>query len=147
MASINKVTLMGNLGADPDLKWTKSTPPAAVLTLNLATSRKFTRKNGEVVDETEWHRVVVFGPGAEAVARLKKKGDQIVVEGHLRTRKYEDRDGVTRWATEVVAGNWSPGGVVFTGRAEGNRSHPADNPGEPSMPPDDVPPPDDQIPF
>lgn len=119
-------------------------------TLSLATSRKFTKKNGEVIDETEWHRVVVWGPGAEAVARNKKKGDQIFVEGHLTTRKYVDKNGVDRYSTEVVAGNWSPGGVVFVGKAESNRpQHPAEREQQaPSGPPNDVPGPgDDDIPF
>lgn len=145
--SINRVELLGNLGGDPDLRHTgKGTP---VATMSVATSRKFTKKDtGEVIDEREWHRVVIYGPAAESVARFKKKGDQIFVEGHLRTRKYDDREGVTRWTTEVISGHWGPGGVTFVGRVERAAAHPAENPGSSSAPPDNVPGPgDDDIPF
>jgi len=151
MASINEVTIMGNLGRDPELRRTKNDTPVA--TLNIATTRKWTDKTtGEVTEDTEWHRVVVWGPAAASVAKHKKKGDQILVRGYLQTREYTDKDDVKRWSTEIVAGSWSPMGVVFTGRAEGGGtrpSHPADDPNlEPPndryMPGD---PGDDNIPF
>lgn len=153
MASINEVRLMGNLGQDPDLRYTQG--GIAVCTLNLATSKSWTdQKTGEEKEQTEWHRVVVWGKAAEAVAKAKKKGDQLHVSGYLQTRKYTDAQGVEKYATEVVAGNWDFGGVKFTGRAPSNRpSHPADDagaepgPGARTRPaPAGGPPPDSYIP-
>lgn len=138
MASVNEARIMGNLGADPELRFTKSGKPVA--SLSIATTRKWTDPNsGEVHEETEWHRVVVWGKQAEAVSKHKHKGDQVYVAGRLQTRKYTDDAGVDRWATEIVAEQ-----VLFTGRAPSSRpAHPADA--------YDEPPPmrgtDDVIPF
>lgn len=137
MASVNVIFLMGNLGQDPELRRTKS--DRAVATLNIATSRSWTDdKTGEVHEETEWHRVVVWGKQAEAVAAHKKKGDQIHVQGEMRYRKYTDDKGIERWTAEVHAER-----VLFTGRAPSSRpNHPAD--AFEDQPP---PPSDDDIPF
>ena len=94
--SVNKVILIGNLGADPELNHTKS--GMAVTNISLATS---SRVNGE--DKTEWHRVTVWDKAAEAVAEYMKKGSKLYVEGRLQTSTYEDDSGETRYKTEVVA--------------------------------------------
>ena len=96
MASVNKVILIGNLGADPELKHTKG--GTSVCTLSLATAYK--PKDGE--EATEWHRVVVWGKRADSCGRYLSKGRQVYIEGRLQTRKW-DQDGVTRYTTEVVA--------------------------------------------
>ena len=95
--SVNKVILVGNLGADPDNR-------GAVTKMRIATSDR--RKVGEEwVDHTEWHNVACFGRTAENVSKFCRKGKQVYVEGKIRTSKYLDRDGNERWATEVLADN------------------------------------------
>lgn len=97
--SLNKVMLLGNLGADPDLTHTKSGTP--VCRINIATSRNI--KKGDQWEElTDWHRVVIFGNDAENASKYLFKGSKVFVEGRLQTRSYEDRDGNRRYTTEVV---------------------------------------------
>ncbi len=100
---LNKVMLIGRLGANPEIRYTPDGTPIA--NFNLATSETFTNKNGEKVTQTEWHRVVVFGKLAEIVGEYYTKGRKVYVEGRLRTRSWEDRDGNKRWTTEIVATN------------------------------------------
>ena len=100
---VNKVILVGNLGRDPELRYTAS--GTAVATLNLATSRRFKDRDGNWQDQTEWHRVVAWARTAEVVNEYASKGRQIYVEGRLQTRQWEDRDGNTKYTTEVVADN------------------------------------------
>jgi len=97
---INKVILIGNLGADPETRTTAG--GLTVANLRLATSERI-KRDGEWVDHTEWFRVSVFGTTAENVARYCHKGKSLYVEGKLRTREYTDKDGNRRWSTEVVA--------------------------------------------
>jgi len=97
---VNRVTLIGNLGQDPELKST--TGGTAVATLSVATSRSV-KKNDAWEDVTEWHRVKVWGKQAESVAKYCKKGKQLYVEGRLETSKWQDKDGKDRYTTEVVA--------------------------------------------
>jgi single-strand DNA-binding protein len=102
MAGINKVILIGNLGRDPELRYTQG--GTAVATLNLATTRSYTKQgSNERVEETEWHRVVVWGKTAEFCNQYLTKGRQVYVEGRLQTRNYEDKEGIKRYSTEVVA--------------------------------------------
>ncbi len=99
---INKVILVGNLGNDPDVRYTAS--GAAVSNISLATSESWKdRESGEQQEKTEWHRVVFFGKLAEIVAEYLKKGSQVYVEGRLQTRKWQDKDGNDRYTTEIVA--------------------------------------------
>lgn len=99
---INKVILVGNLGADPELRYTDA--GHAVCNLRLATSRSWKTKDGEKREETEWHRVTVWGPQAEHCKQYLSKGRQAYIEGRLQTREYEAKDGGgKRYATEVVA--------------------------------------------
>jgi single-strand DNA-binding protein len=100
---LNKVLLLGNLGADPELKMTPG--GNAVLKLRLATSESYLDRNKQRQERTEWHRVTIWGRRAEALARILSKGSRIFVEGGLRTSSYEDRDGNKRYTTEIVASN------------------------------------------
>lgn len=102
MASINKVILIGNLGRDPELRYTPSGSP--VCNVSLATTRNWKDKNsGDRVEETEWHRVVFYDRLAEIAGEYLKKGRPVYVEGRLRTRKWQDKDGRDNYTTEIVA--------------------------------------------
>jgi single-strand DNA-binding protein len=98
---VNKVILVGNLGADPESRATTS--GTAVVNLSLATNERKKNSDGEWVDHTEWHKVTVFGKTAENVAKYCKKGKTIFVEGKIQTRKWQDKEGVDRYTTEVLA--------------------------------------------
>jgi single-strand DNA-binding protein len=99
---VNKVILIGNLGNDPDVRYTAS--GAAVANISLATAESWRDKeSGEQQERTEWHRIVFFGRLAEIVAEYLKKGSQIYVEGRLQTRKWQDKEGKDRYSTEIVA--------------------------------------------
>ena len=100
MASVNKVILIGNLGRDPETRYT--TDGSAVTNLNIATSEQWKDKSGEKQERTEWHRVVLFGRQAEIAGEYLKKGRSVYIEGRLQTRKYTDKEGVERYATEIV---------------------------------------------
>ena len=101
MASVNKVILVGNLGRDPEIRYLPSGDPVANITI--ATSSKYKNKTGEMVEETEWHRVTFFGKLAEIVGQYLKKGRSVYVEGRIKTRKYTDKDGVEKYATDIIA--------------------------------------------
>lgn len=141
MAGVNKVILIGRLGADPEIRYTGS--GTAVTELRIATSRKFTNKEGASQEDTQWHRVVVWAKQAELCKEYLAKGKQVYVEGRLQTRQWEDRDGNKRYTTEVVAEQ-----IQFLGgRSGGANDNYSDAP-----PPDDRDLPsdlmkDDEIPF
>jgi single-strand DNA-binding protein len=110
---INKVILVGNLGANPELKSTNS--GMSVSSMRLATSdRKKDGATGDWVDVTEWHTVTVFGATADNCCKFLEKGRQIYVEGRLQTRKWQDKEGKDRWSTEIVANK-----VKFLGSKNG----------------------------
>jgi single-strand DNA-binding protein len=100
MAGVNKAIILGHLGRDPELRYLQSGQP--VCKLNIATSRRYTNKNNEAVEETEWHRVSVWGKQAEHCNNYLTKGRQVYVEGRLRTSSY-DKDGQKHYTTEIVA--------------------------------------------
>jgi single-strand DNA-binding protein len=100
MASVNKVIVLGNVGRDPEIRYSQG--GEAIANVALATSRKWKNKDGEQQEETEWHRVSLFGRLAEIVSEYVHKGDPLYVEGRLRTRKWTDKDGVERYTTEIV---------------------------------------------
>ena len=101
MAGLNKVMIIGNLGADPEMRYTPS--GAAVANFNVACSRAWTnRQTGERQEETEWVRVVLWERLAETASQYLQKGSQVYIEGRLQTREWEDRDGNRRWTTEVI---------------------------------------------
>lgn len=101
MASINKVILIGNLGRDPETRYTTD-GGTAITTLNIATTRRYRNAEGQTVSETEWHRVVLFSRLAEIAKEYLHKGSQCYIEGRLRTRKYQAKDGTDRYATEII---------------------------------------------
>jgi single-strand DNA-binding protein len=99
--AINKVILIGNLGQNPEIKYTPN--GQAVCNLSIATNESWTDKNGQKQEKTEWHRVVVFGKLAELCSQYLQKGRQAYIEGKLQTRSWQDKDNQTRYTTEVVA--------------------------------------------
>ena len=102
MASVNKVILIGNLGRDPEVRYTPS--GSAVCNVNLVTTRSWkSKESGEKVEETEWHRIVFYDRLAEIAGEYLKKGRSIYVEGRLKTRKWTDKDGAEKYTTEVIA--------------------------------------------
>ncbi len=129
MASVNKVILIGNLGRDPETRYT--TGGDAIANLNIATSEQWKDKNGEKQEKTEWHRVVLFGRQAEIAGEYLKKGRSVYIEGRLQTRKYTDKDGVEKYSTEIVGdrmqllGSREGGGgdAEFSGGGAGSRSN------------------------
>jgi single-strand DNA-binding protein len=162
MASVNKVILIGNLGRDPETRYT--TGGDAIANLNIATSEQWKDKNGEKQEKTEWHRVVLFGRQAEIAGEYLKKGRSVYIEGRLQTRKYTDKDGVEKYSTEIVGdrmqllgsregGSGGGGDAEFAGTGSGSRpvgggsaGGSSAKPGGPSKRsnPDDL---DDDIPF
>ncbi len=98
---VNKVILIGNLGADPEIRYTQSGTPVA--TFNMATTRRWKDKDGQPQEETEWHRIVVWARLAEICGEYLNKGSKVYIEGRLQTRKWQDQNGNDRWTTEVVA--------------------------------------------
>lgn len=116
MAGINKVILVGNLGKDPEVRYLEG--GTAVANFSIATSETFKDRNsGERKTSTEWHNVVVWRGLAEISEKYLKKGMQVYIEGKLRTRQWQDKDGVTRYTTEVVADN-----LQMLGRKDDNTS-------------------------
>jgi len=101
MASVNKVILIGNLGRDPETRYT--TGGDAVTNLRIATTEAWKDKSGEKQEKTEWHTVVLFGRLAEIAGEYLKKGRPVYIEGRLQTRKYTDKEGVEKYSTEIVA--------------------------------------------
>jgi single-strand DNA-binding protein len=98
---VNKVILVGNLGADPDMRYTPS--GQGVCELRIATSESWNDKNGQRQERTEWHRVVVWGKRAEVCSKYLSKGRQVYVEGRIQTRTYDDKDGNKKYMTEIIA--------------------------------------------
>ena len=116
---INKVILVGNLGADPDTRYMPS--GSAVTNISVATTKSWKDKNsGDQQERTEWHRVAFFGRLAEISAEYLRKGSQVYIEGELRTRKWQDREGRDRWTTEIVASDMQ----MLGGRQDSTASAP-----------------------
>ena len=101
MASVNKVILIGNLGKDPETRYLPSGD--AVTNFSIATSEKWKSKSGEQQEHTEWHRISMFGKVAEIAGEYLKKGSPVYVEGRIRTRKWQDKEGQDKYTTEIVA--------------------------------------------
>ncbi len=141
---INKVILVGNLGQDPDTRYMPS--GGAVTNFSIATSESWKDKQtGEQKERTEWHKVAMFGRLAEIGAEYLRKGSQVYIEGSLRTRKWQDRDGNDRYTTEVIANEMQ----MLGGRGGGGGAPMGGDPGPASQPPpapkaDEF---DDDIPF
>jgi single-strand DNA-binding protein len=144
---INKVILVGNLGADPETRYMPS--GSAVTNLSIATSEQWKDKqSGEQKERTEWHKVAMFNRLAEIAAEYLRKGSQVYIEGKLRTRKWQDRDGNDRWTTEIIADEMQ----MLGGRGGGGSAPMSSDSGPgggssggpPQGPPDDF---EDDIPF
>ncbi|MBU0741732.1 single-stranded DNA-binding protein [bacterium] len=101
MASVNKAFIVGNLGRDPEMRYTQTNTPVA--TFSVATTDQWTDKNGEKQERTEWHRVVAWARLAEICGQYLQKGKQVYIEGRLQTREWEDQNGQKRYTTEIVA--------------------------------------------
>jgi single-strand DNA-binding protein len=157
--TVNKVTLIGNLGRDAEIRNTAS--GMQIASLRLATTDRQKNQAGEWTDHTEWHSVVCFGKLAELMDRFGKKGKQLYVEGRIQTREYTDKEGQKRWSTEVIAGEIrllggarddAQGQTAAPSRApardDGGRTSapPQRAPAKPSAPADDYGD-DDGIPF
>ena len=146
---VNKVILLGNLGKDPELSYLPS--GQSVAKFSLATSRKYKDKNGELKEETEWHNIVAWGKLGEISAQYLKKGRQAYVEGRIRSRNWEDREGKSRTTVEIVADEV----VLLGGRGEEAAEPPARSTGaaRPAQPSEEFGEPasqeitDDDIPF
>ncbi|MBN8549484.1 MAG: single-stranded DNA-binding protein [Deltaproteobacteria bacterium] len=127
---VNKVILLGNLGKDPELRYTTS--QTAVCSFSLATGERRKDASGNWVDHTEWHNIVTFGKTAENCSNFLKKGRQAFIEGRIQTRKWQDKDGKDRYTTEIIATT-----VQFVGTREGKGAGPSlsDSIEEASTPP------------
>ena len=113
--SVNKIVLVGHLGADPESRFTPS--GVAVTTFNMATNESWKNSEGEYEDRTEWHRIVLYGKAAETANEYMKKGQLTYVEGRIRTRSWEDKDGMKRYTTEVICDRFT-----MLGRKNENQS-------------------------
>jgi single-strand DNA-binding protein len=133
MASVNKVILIGNLGQDPELRYLQS--GQAVCEFSVATNEKWTDKEGEKQERTEWHSITAWGKTAENCAQYISKGSAVYIEGKLQTDKWEDKEGVKRSKTRIVAQN-----VTFLDRkSEGGSRRDEEDAPPPTPPPSDVP--------
>jgi len=103
MAGVNKVILVGNLGKDPEVRYLDN--GVAVANFSLATTENYKNKEGERVSQTEWHNIVLWRGLAEVAEKWLKKGSSVYVEGKIRTRKWEDKEGNTRYSTEILGDN------------------------------------------
>lgn len=127
--SLNKAMIIGNLGADPEIRSTSS--GTQVATLSVATSRRWTSQSGEEQERTEWHRVVCWDKLAEIVERYLKRGDRVYIEGRIEYRQWEGQDGQTRYTTEIRAremimlGGGGDGGGGRTGQRSGYANVPS----------------------
>ena len=151
MSNVNNVVLIGHLGRDPDLRYTKDRQPVAHL--RIATTESYTNKQGEKVEATEWHNVTVWGKQAEQVGELLTKGRLVYIEGKLRTSSWTDKQGQKRYTTEIVANTIAL--PLDAGKGErATRGEPSQKPapaagdggidvGEPQQ----TPPDDEDIPF
>jgi len=157
--------ILGNLGADPEIRYTQS--QLAICSLRMATNERRKNSDGEWQDETEWHRVTVFGKQAENCAQYLKKGRQAFVEGRIKTNKWQDKEGNDRYTTEILANNvqfiggragdssggYQSGGNQFSGGSQAGGQAPSGNPSSGNSAPsgagqiESVPFDDDDIPF
>lgn len=151
MASLNKVMLIGNLGKDPEVRYTGS--GMAVASFSLATSERIKNKSGEYEDKTEWHNITLWGKQAEFAKNYLTKGRTVFVEGRLQTRKWQDKDGKDRYTTEIVGDRiQAVDGKKNGGGEEGNTpsNHQSSSSSPPSQGRNQSPsftPDDDDIPF
>ena len=124
MLNVNRATLLGHAGRDPEIRDLKKGGRAAVFTL--ATTEKWKDAEGRPAEATEWHRIVVYGPAVKAVEAMLKKGDRVMVEGRIATRGFTDREGNDRTVTEIVVSGWQGlVNILSERRASLDRGEPA----------------------
>lgn len=149
MASVNRVILIGNLGRDPEIRYTQGGEPIA--NFSLATSEKWTGKDGQKQERTEWHRVEVFGKTAQIVRDYCQKGKQVYLEGSIRYDEWTDKDGNKRNTTKIHIGGPNSRLVLLGGRGEGGGMRPSGGGGDEGRaePPagEDFKVSDDDVPF
>ena len=143
MASLNKVMLIGNLGKDPEVRYTAA--GTAVASFSVATSEKYKNKSGEWEEKTEWHNVTLWARLAEIAGEYLAKGKTVYIEGRLQTRKWQDRDGKDRYTTEIVGEKMQ----MLSGKGEGGGNRQGAGRSESQEPAYEEPSfnPDDDIPF
>jgi single-strand DNA-binding protein len=142
MASVNKAILIGNLGADPELRYTPS--GSAVASFNIATTDKWKGKDGQLQERTDWHRIILWERQAEIAKEYLRKGSSVYIEGRIQTRNYEDKDGVKRYVTEIIGQRMQ----LLGGRAGAGAPAGEGGPSEPPpTPPSDLAAEDDDLPF
>lgn len=129
--SVNKVTLIGNLGKDPEVR--RMTSGDHIVNLSVATSESWKDKSsGERKEKSEWHRVVIFNKNlAEVAEKYLRKGSKVYLEGSLQTRKWTDKDGAEKYSTEVVLQNFNGTLVLLDGKKDGSAREPGDDDGAP----------------
>lgn len=137
MSSVNKVIIIGNLGRDPEVRYAPSGD--AITSLSVATTEKWKDKQGDMQEQTEWHRISFFGKLAEVCGQYLSKGSQVYVEGKLQTRKYTDKDGVEKYSTEIRGDRMQ----MLGGSRQEERKEPTQKVRAPQKPA----PEDDDIPF
>ena len=137
MAGVNKVILIGNLGKDPEVRYLDN--GVAVANFSLATTESYKNKEGERVSQTEWHNIVLWRGLAEIAEKFLKKGSAVYIEGKIRSRKWEDKEGNTRYTTEILADN-----MTMLGKREYNTTQSSGDPSEEEIPQEEK---GDDLPF
>lgn len=125
MPGVNKVILIGNLGKDPEVRYLDS--GVAVANLTLATTENYKNREGEKVSQTVWHDIVLWRGLAEIAEQYLKKGNSVYIEGKLRNRKWEDKDGITRYKTEILADNMTMLGTKNSQENEAKKNSQIEN--------------------
>ncbi len=141
MAGVNKAILVGNLGADPEMRYTPS--GTAVANFNIATSETRKNKEGEKEIQTEWHKIVAFGRLAEICGEYLSKGKQVYVEGRIQNRNWEDRDGNKRYTTEIIINTMQMLGSREGARTDAGQGAPQGGPPDTDAPAADI----EDVPF
>lgn len=145
MSSYQQVTVLGNVGRDPEVKYAAS--GSAIVNVSVATSRKWKSQDGEKHEETEWHRITFFGKSAEIIGQYVRKGNRLFVTGYLKTRKWQDKDGADRYTTEIIGENFQ---LLDRNDVGDSEEAPAPRAAKPAAKPQRAAPPpdgDDDIPF
>ena len=142
MAGVNKVILIGNLGKDPEIRYTPQ--GAAVCNFSLATSRAWKDKDGNKKEETDWHNIVAFGKLAEICGEYLSKGRQVYIGGRIQTRSWDDKDGNKKYTTEIIADEMQMLGPKAAAKGgEQGKAEPAQDSGSGNAPPSDM----EDVPF
>ena len=136
---LNKVQLIGHLGSDPELRYTEGNVP--VVSFSVATNESYKDQNGNLVERTEWHRIVAWRKLAELLGEYLRKGSKVYLEGKLQTRSWDDKDGNKRYTTELVVSDF----VFLDSKGSGERGQ--QGPGTPPAPPEPAADKEDDLPF